>query len=87
MSGSKRTRPRMTFDAPGAIPRVVGGDTGAKERGYQLLPRSIYLRHPLGQQTGSAPESESARLPFMSAMKRSGSWGFYQRKPIKPSNP
>ena len=30
MSASKRTRPRMTFDAPGSIPRVVGGDTGAQ---------------------------------------------------------
>jgi len=29
MSGSKRTRPRMTFDAPGSIPRVVGGETGS----------------------------------------------------------
>jgi len=27
MSGSKRTRPRMTFDAPGSIPKPVG-DTG-----------------------------------------------------------
>ena len=64
------------------------GETQAQKReGYQLLPRSIYLRHPLGQQTGSAPGSESARLPFMSVMKRSGSWGFYQRKPTDPSNP
>jgi hypothetical protein len=28
MSGNKRTRPRMTFDAPGAVPRPIGGDTG-----------------------------------------------------------
>ena len=30
MSGSKRTRPRMTFDAPGSVPRVVGGDASAQ---------------------------------------------------------
>ena len=28
MSGSKRTRPRMTFDAPDGVPKPVGGDTG-----------------------------------------------------------
>ena len=43
MSGSKRIRPRMTFDAPGSIPRPVGGDTGAQEPGAstnapELLP-------------------------------------------------
>src|SRR5271166_1416544 len=30
MSASKRTRPRMTFDAPGSIPKQVGGDTGTQ---------------------------------------------------------
>ena len=30
MSGSKRARPRMTFDAPGSIPKPVGGETGAQ---------------------------------------------------------
>src|SRR5271166_342286 len=33
MSGSKRTRPRMTFDAPGSIPKPVRGDTGAQGAG------------------------------------------------------
>jgi hypothetical protein len=44
MSGNKRTRPRMTFDAPGAVPRVVGGDTGvvvtpAPEQASSALPQ------------------------------------------------
>jgi len=50
MSGSKRARPRMTFDAPSGVPRVVGGDTGSQATGV----------------SSPTPEHPSSALPAVS---------------------
>ena len=50
MSGNKRTRPRMTFDAPGSVPKIVGVDTGTPVAGVSA---------PAPEYSASAPASIS----------------------------